>query len=139
MSEEYIRGQISVKEDEITRIEEDASKKEASAEAEIEEEFDPQIEAAKIKLAEEESLRDEAIQKVEEWTQKKKEKITAAKNATKEHAQLKKEKANALNAKLKEIENDKKNQIKEVQSEIKSLDKQLVALEKEKLKQAAQE
>jgi hypothetical protein len=37
MSEENIRGQISAKEDEITRIEEDASKKDASAEAEIEE------------------------------------------------------------------------------------------------------
>ncbi|MFX0145335.1 MAG: hypothetical protein ACFE9C_14820, partial [Candidatus Hodarchaeota archaeon] len=66
-------------------------------------------------------------------------KILAAKTPTKARAQLKKDKANALNTKLKEIENDKKNQIKEVQSEIRSLNKQLAALEKEKLKQAAQE
>ena len=32
MTEENIRGQISAKEDEITRIEEEASKEEASAE-----------------------------------------------------------------------------------------------------------
>lgn len=139
MSEEYIRGQISAKEDEITRIEEDASKKDASAEAEIEEKFDPKIEASKLKLDEEVSLRDEAIQKAEEWTQKKKEKIASAKLADKEYNELKNNKAKALNAKLKEIESDKKNQIKQVQSEIKVLEKQLVALEKEKAKQAAQE
>jgi hypothetical protein len=139
MSEEYIRGQISAKEDEITRIEEDASKREASAEAEIEEEFDPQIEEVKIKLNEEEQLRDEAIQKAEEWTQKKKNKIASTKIASKELAQLKNEKAKALNAKLKEIENDKKNQIKEVQGEIKQLKKQLDALEKAKAKEAAEQ
>jgi len=136
MSEEYIRGQISAKEDEITRIEEDASKREASAEAEIEEEFDPQIEAAQVKLNEEEQLRDEAIQKAEEWTKKKKEKIQSSKAANKTFVKLKSEKAKALLTKLKEIENDKKNQIKNVQSEIKSLNKQLAALEKAKAEEA---
>lgn len=139
MSEEYIRGQISAKEDEITRIEEDASKRDASAESEIEEEFDPQIEATQAKLTEEEGLRDEAIQKAEEWTQKKKEKIASAKDASKKLSQLKNEKAKALNAKLKEIEADKKNQIKQVQGEIKQLEKQLVALEKAKAKETAEE
>ena len=139
MSEEHIRGQISVKEDEITRIEEEASKKDASAEAEIEEEFDPKIEEAKAKVDEEEGLRDGAIQKVEEWTQKKKEKIAAAKEANKILADLKKDKEKALNEKLKEIDSEKKGQIKEVQGEIKALQKQLLALEKEKAKQAAQE
>jgi hypothetical protein len=139
MSEEYIRGQISAKEDEITRIEEEASKKDASAEAEIEEEFDPKIEEAKAKVDEEEGLRDEAIQKAEEWTQKKKEKIAAAKAANKILADLKKDKEKALNEKLKEIDSEKKGQIKEVQGEIRSLQKQLLALEKEKAKQAAQE
>ncbi|MFW9895238.1 MAG: hypothetical protein ACFFD7_05480 [Candidatus Thorarchaeota archaeon] len=138
MSEEYIRGQISAKEDEITRIEEEASKKDASAEAEIEEEYDPQLEEAKAKLDEEEGLRDEAIEKAEEWTQRKKEKIAAAKEAKKVFEALKSDKAKALNAKLKEIENDKKTQIKEVQGEIKGLQKQLIALEKEKAKQAEQ-
>lgn len=136
MSEEYIRGQISAKEDEITRIEEDASKKDASAEAEIEEEFDPKIEEANAKVEEEEGLRDEAIQKVEEWTQKKKEKIAAAKSTNKLLANLKSDKEKALNVKLKEIEAEKKTQIKEVQTEIKSLQKQLLALEKEKAKEA---
>ena len=136
MSEEYIRGQISAKEDEITRIEEDSSKKDASAEAEIELEFDPKIVEAKAKVDEEEGLRDEAIQKAEEWTQKKKEKIGAAKDANKLHANLKSDKEKALNVKLKEINGEKKTQIKEVQGEIKSLQKQLLALEKEKAKQA---
>lgn len=136
MSEEYIRGQISAKEDEITRIEEEASKKDASAEAEIEAEFDSQIVEAKAKVDEEEGLRDEAIQKSEEWTQKKKEKIATAKDANKILANLKSDKDKALNVKLKEIENDKKSQIKEVQGEIKILQKQLIALEKEKAKQA---
>jgi len=136
MSEEYIRGQISAKEDEITRIEEEASKKDASAEAEIEEEFDSKIDEAKAKVDEEEGLRDEAIQKSEEWTLKKKEKIVAAKEANKILSGLKSDKEKALNIKLKEIENDKKAQIKEVQGEIKNLQKQLIALEKEKAKQA---
>ena len=136
MSEEYIRGQISAKEDEITRVEEEASKKDASEEAEIEGEFDPQLEVAKAKVDEEEGLRDEAIQKSEEWAQKKKEKIATAKNANKIFANLKSDKERALNEKLKEIEGDKKSQIKEVQGEIKGLQKQLIALEKEKAKQA---
>ncbi|MFW9942537.1 MAG: hypothetical protein ACFFFT_15970 [Candidatus Thorarchaeota archaeon] len=139
MSEEYIRGQISAKEDEITRIEEEASKKDASAEAEIEEEFDPKIEEATTKLNEEEGLRDEAIQKVEEWTQKKKEKIAAAKEANKILVDLKRDKEKALNEKLKIIDSQKKGQIKKVEGEIKALKKQLLALEKEKAKQAAQE
>ena len=46
MTEENIRGQISAKEDEITRIEEEASKEEASAESKVETEYDPKIEAA---------------------------------------------------------------------------------------------
>lgn len=136
MSEEYIRGQISAKEDQITRIEEDASKKDGSAEAEIEEKFDPKIEETKVKVDEEEGLRDEAIQKTEEWTQIKKEKIAAAKSANKLLANLKSDKEKALNVKLKEIDAEKKDQIKEVQGEIKTLQKQLLALEKEKAKQA---
>lgn len=134
MSEEYIRGQISAKEDEITRVEEEASKKDASAETEIEAEFDLQIEEAKAKVDEEEGLRDEAIQKSEEWTQKKKEKIATAKDANKKLGNLKSDKDKALNEKLKEIENDKKSQIKAVKGEIKTLQKQLIALEKEKEK-----
>ena len=138
MSEEYIRGQISAKEDEITRIEEDASKKDASAEAEIEEEFDPKIEEANAKVEEEEGLRDEAIEKAAEWTAKKKEKIAAAKDVNKKLNTLKNDKEKSLNVKLKEIETEKKSQVKEIHGEIKTLQKQLLALEKEKAKQAEQ-
>ncbi len=138
MSEENIRGQISAKEDEVTRIEEDASKKEATAEAEIEAEYNPKIEAAQSKLTEEEGLRDEAIDTAAEWTQKKKDKIVAAKEANKEFSGLKKDKEKALNVKLKEIEGEKKTKIKEVQGEIKALKKQLSAIEKEKARAAAE-
>lgn len=138
MSEENIRGQISAKEDEITRIEEDASKKEASAEKEIEEEFDPKIEESQIKLNEEEKLRDEAIEKAAEWTGKKKEKIATAKAANKMLNTLKNDKEKALNGKLKEIESEKKGTIKEIQGEIKTLQKQIAAIEKARAKEAAE-
>ncbi len=137
MTEENIRGQISAKEDEITRIEEEASKEEASAESKVETEYNPKIEAAEAKLNQEEVLRDEAIQKAEEWKNKKKEKIATAKEANKTLSQLKSGKEKALNIKLKEIANDKKGKIKEVQVEIKSLKKQIAAIEKEKAKAAA--
>lgn len=139
MSEENIRGQISAKEDEITRIEEDASKKEASAEKEIEEEFDPKIMETQVKLDEEEKLRDEAIEKAAEWTAKKKEQIAAAKVANKMLNTLKSDKEKALNGKLKEIESEKKGKIKEIQGEIKALQKQIAAIEKARAKEAAGE
>ncbi|MFX1311706.1 MAG: hypothetical protein ACFFHD_03700 [Promethearchaeota archaeon] len=132
MSEENIRGQISAKEDEITRIEEEAAKQEASAEAEVEREYNPKIESTETKQNEEEVLRDEAIEKAAEWTQKKKDKIAAAKAASKELSGLKKEKEKALNVKLKEIASEKKTKIKEVQGEIKALKKELAAIEKAK-------
>ena len=138
MSEENIRGQISAKEDEVTRIEEDASKKEASAEKEIEEEFDPKIGDAQVKIDEEEKLRDEAIERAAEWTGKKKEKIAAAKDANKMLKTLKNDKEKALNGKLKEIESEKKGTIKEIESEIKTLQKQIAAIEKARAKEAAE-
>lgn len=137
MSEEEIRSQISAKEDDITRIEEEASKNDASAEKEIEDEFDPKIDETNTKLGEEEKLRDEAIEKAAEWADKKKEKIAVAKSESKALSKLKSDKEKALNNKLKEIESDKKTQIKEKQKEINSLKKQLSNLEKEKAKAAA--
>ncbi|MHA1916362.1 MAG: hypothetical protein ACW986_18280 [Promethearchaeota archaeon] len=137
MTEEEIRSQISAREDEITRVEEEASKKDASAESEIEELFDQEITAAKATLDEETGLRDEAIEKAAEWTQKKKEKITAAKNANKAHDKLRNDKTKALNDKLKAIETEKKNKIKDIQKEINGFKKQLIALEKAKAKEAA--
>ena len=139
MSEEEIRSQISAREDDITRIEEEASKKDASAEKEIEELFDQKISDANSILEEETSLRDEAIEKAAEWTQKKKEKIGAAKNADKTHSKLKSDKTKALNDKLKAIETEKKNRIKAIQKEINTFKKQLIALEKAKAKEAEAE
>jgi len=136
MSEEEIRSQISAKEDDVTRIEEEASKKDGSAEKEIEDEFDPKIAEVNAKLGEEEKLRDEAIEKAAEWADKKKEKIAAAKSESKALSKLKSDKEKALNDKLKSIESEKKNKIKDIQKEIKSLKKQLVNLEKEKAKAA---
>jgi len=139
MTEEEIRSQISAREDDITRIEEEASKKDASAEKEIEELYDQKITDAKAVLDEETSLRDEAIEKAAEWTKKKKEKIAAAKDADKAHNKLRNDKTKALNDKLKAIELDKKNKIKAIQKEINGFKKQLIALEKEKARQAAAE
>jgi len=139
MTEEEIRTQISAKEDDITRVEEEASKKDASAEKEIEDQFDPKINETKLKLEEEENLRDEAIEKAAEWAQKKKEKIAAAKDESKALSKLKNEKTKALNDKLKSIESEKKNKIKDIQKEINALKKQLSNLEKAKAKAAAAE
>ena len=136
MSEEEIRSQISAKEDDITRVEEEASKKDASAEKEIEDQFDLEINETKSKLEEEENLRDEAIEKAAEWADKKKEKIVAAKNESKALSKLKSDKTKALNDKLKAIESEKKNKIKDIQKEINALKKQLSNLEKAKAKEA---
>jgi len=137
MSEENLKGQISAKKDEVTRIEEDATKKEASAEAEVEGEYDPQIAEAETTLGEETKLRDEAIEKAVEWTATKKEKITAAKAASKLFATLKSDKDKALKVKLKEIETEKKNKIKAINAEIKGINKEIAAIEKAKVKAAA--
>lgn len=138
MSEENIRGQISAKEDEITRIEEEASKKEASAESGIEGEYNPKIENAEAKLNETEKLKEEAIEKAAEWSTKKKERIAAAKEAGKTLKTLKSEKEKALNAKLKEIEGEKKAKVKAIHSEIKALQKEIAAIEKAKAREMAE-
>ena len=137
MSEENIRGQISAKEDEITRQEEEASKKEASAESEVEAEYNPKIQDAEVKLKDEEGLRDEAIEKAAEWKVKMQEKKTSAKLANKTLNTLKSDKEKALNGKLKEIEGEKKVKVKEIQGEIKVLQKQIAAIEKARAKEAA--
>ena len=137
MSEENIRGQISAKEDEITRIEEEASKKEASAESEVEAEYDPKITAAEAKLKNEEGLRDEAIEKAAEWNAKEKEKKAAAKEANKMLNTLRSDKEKALNGKLKEIQGEKKVKVKAIHGEIKVLQKQITAIEKARAKEAA--
>jgi len=131
MSKEYIKGQISAKQEEINRIKEDTLNQISSAKTENEEEYNSNIEETQLKFEEEERLRDEAIQKAEEWKQKKKEKIKSAKTLSKKLSQLKKGKETFYNAKVKEINTNQKNQIKEVQAEIDALNKQLTTLENE--------
>ena len=136
MSEEDLNGQISAKEDEVTRVEEDATKKRASAEAEVEGEYDPKIAAAETTLAEEEKLRDEAIEKAAEWAAKEKEKKVTAKDGSKLLGNLKSDKEKALKVNLKEIDNDEKIKIKALNGEIGKIRKEIARLEKAKAKAA---
>ncbi len=128
MSEEEIRSKISDKQDDITKIEEEITKKEASAEREIEADFDSKIKTTKDTLGAEQKNLDEAIQKAEEWTTKEKQFKEIVKNLTKELEKLKKDKASALKDKLKEIDNEKKSRIGAVDKEIKVLEKELKKL-----------
>ncbi len=131
MSIDQINSQISAKQDEITKIEEEAAKKNASAEKEVEAEYDSQINAAESTLAKEQGLLDEATEKAAEWKNTLKERKVSAKTAAKDVAGLKKAKGAALKAKLKEISAEEKASVKAVQSEIKALNSQKKALEKQ--------
>ena len=130
MSEDSLRSEISKKEDEITKIEEEAAKKEAASEKEVETEYDPQIKETEDKLNTEKGLLDEATEKSAEWIAKKKEKTIVVKNLEREHKTLVKDKAKALSMKLKEIATDKKTKIKAINGEIKALNKEIRALQK---------
>jgi hypothetical protein len=130
MSEEEINSQISSKEDEITKVEEASAKAEASAEKEIETEFDPKITDAESKLGIEQGLLDEATEKAAEWKATLAEKKGAVKTLSKEAATLKKDKTKALSTKLKGIASEKKTNIGALNKEIKGLQGQLKALQK---------
>ncbi len=130
MSIDELRSQISAKEDEITKIEEESNKKEASAEKEIEAEYDSKIKDTESNLAGEQKELEEATAKAAEWNAKQKEKSVAVKTLNKELATNTKLKSKALATKLKEINVDKKGKIKAIQGEIKGLNKQIKLLEK---------
>ncbi|MFX1446315.1 MAG: hypothetical protein ACFFHV_23210 [Promethearchaeota archaeon] len=130
MSESDLRSQISAKEDDITKIEEEAAKKDASAEKEVDNEYDSKIADVKSNLDSEQAKLNEAIEKAAEWAAKKIELSKTVKVFSKEYKKLNNEKINALKTKLKQIETDKKTRIKPLMSEIRSLKKQLAALEK---------
>ncbi|MHA1688048.1 MAG: hypothetical protein ACTSYC_01125 [Promethearchaeota archaeon] len=130
MSEADIRSKISAKEDEITKVEEAASKKETEAENQIKGEYDPKIDETSKKLAEEQKLLDEAIQNFNQWKAKMEEKKATVKNLGKELKTLKSTKDKALKTKLKEIQKEKSTNIKAIQKEIKALQKELAALQK---------
>ena len=135
MSEEEIRTKISDLKDDITRIEEDATKKEANAEKEIEADWDHLINDTKSKFDTSETDLKEAIEKSETWVSKKNRLTVEVKALKKEHENLIKGKDKALKDKLTNIEKEKKTKIKDKEKEISSLTKRLEKLENEKLKQ----
>lgn len=134
MTEQEIRTQISEKEDKITRVEENASKKEASAEKEIEADFDDKINDTKSKLEVGEVDLKEATEKSKEWTKKMNKLTVEVSSNKKKYDNLVKGKAKALNKKLDNILKEKKTKIKSYESDIKALRKKLDKLEAEELK-----
>ncbi len=135
MTEQEIRTQISEKEDEITRVEEDASKKEASAEKEIEADFDNKINDTKSKLEVGEVDLKEATEKSKEWTKKMNKLSVEVSSFKKKHGNLVKGKTKALNKKLDGILKEKKTKIKSYETDIRALRKKLEKLEAEQLKE----
>jgi hypothetical protein len=139
MSEQELRSQIADKEDEITRVEEEASKKEASAEKEIEVDFDDKINDTKSKLEVGEVDLKEATEKSKEWTKKMNKLTVEVASLKKKLDNLVKGKAKALNKKLDNILKTKKSKIKAFEAEIKTLRKKVEKLEIEQLKNQTSE
>lgn len=135
MTEEELRIQISDKEDDITRIEEDAAKKEAGAEKEIEADWDADINETKSKLEVSETDLKEAKEKASEWVSKRDKLINEVNSLSTKLTNLKKGKTKALKKKLNDIENEKNTKIKKIDKEIRTIKNKLKKLEAEKLKQ----
>ena len=135
MTEEELRIQISDKEDDITRIEEDAAKKEAGAEKEIEADWDADINDTKSKLEVSETDLKEAKEKASEWVSKRDKLINEVNSLSTKLTNLKKGKSKALKKKLNDIENEKNTKIKKFDKEIRTIKNKLKKLEAEKLKQ----
>ena len=130
MSKNEIKEQIKLKQDEISKIEEEFKGKSSSIKTEVEGKYNPKIDENNTKLKAEQKNFDEAIAKAAEWSAKKKELNVSLKGLKKESSTLVKEKEKALNLKLKEADNEKKTKIKAVNTEIKALRKKLSVLEK---------
>jgi hypothetical protein len=135
MAEEEIRTKISDLKDDITRIEEDATKKEANAEKEIEADWDSKIHDTKSNLDTAETDLKEAIEKADVWVSKRNRLTVEVKSLKKEDQNLLKGKDKALKDKLNNIEKEKKSKIKAKEKDIATLEKKLEKLENEKLKQ----
>ncbi|MFX1320979.1 MAG: hypothetical protein ACFFAQ_04960 [Promethearchaeota archaeon] len=135
MTEEELRIQISDKEDDITRIEEDAAKKDAGAEKEIEADWDADINETKSKLEVAEVDLKEAKEKASEWVSKRDKLTNEVNSLSTKLTNLKKGKAKALKKKLDGIENEKTTKIKKIEKEIKVIKNKIKKLEAVKLKQ----
>ena len=134
MTENEIRSQIAAKEEQITKIEEEASKKEAGAENEVNANYGAKIAEIETKLSAEEASLAEATAKADEWVNKRKELAFSVKSLKAEYKLLNKEKDSGLRVKVKEINGDKKAQISPIRSAIKAHQKELKALEKAALR-----
>ena len=135
MSEEEIRTEISDRKDDITRIEEDAAKKEAGAEKNIEGVWDNKINETKTRLDAAEIELKEAIEEADKWV-KKRDKLTVEVKSLKiQYDKYIKGKDKDLKDLLINIDKEKKTKIKALEKDIKKLEKQLEKIMDEKLKQ----
>jgi len=135
MSEEEIRTEISDKKDDITRIEEDAAKREAGAEKKIEGVWDDKINETKTRLDVAEIELKEAREEADKWVKKRDKLEVEVKSLTKQYDKYIKGKDKDLKDLLTNIEKEKKSNIKDLEKDIKKLEKQLEKVMDEKLKQ----
>jgi len=135
MSEEEIRTQISDKKDDITRIEEDATKKEAGAEKKIEGDWDDKIKETKENLDASVANLKEATENADKWVKAKSKFTVESKSLKIQYENYVKGKDKALKKLLEDIDKEKKSKIRNKEREIKTLEKKVEKLEAEKLKQ----
>jgi hypothetical protein len=135
MSEEEIRTEISDKKDDITRIEEDAAKREAGAEKKIEGVWDDKINETKTRLDAAEIELKEAREEADKWVKKRDKLEVEVKSLTKQYDKYIKGKDKDLKDLLTNIEKEKKSNIKDLEKDIKKLEKRLEKVMDEKLKQ----
>ena len=135
MSEEEIRTEISDKKDDITRIEEDAAKKEAGAEKKIESVWDDKINQTKTRLDAAEIELKEAKEEADKWVKKRDKLLVEVKSLTKQYDNYVKGKDKDLKDLLTNIDKEKKSKIKDLDKDIKKLERQLEKVMDEKLKE----
>ena len=135
MSEEEYRTQVSDLKDDITRIEEDTTKKEAGAEKKIEGDWDAKINDTKGKYDVTVIDLKEAKEEASKWVKKRDKLIVEEKSLKTQYEKYLKGKEKALKDLLNDIDGDKKSNIKAKDKQIKILEKKLEKLAEEKLKQ----
>lgn len=139
MSEEEIRTQISDKKDDVTRIEEDAAKKDAGAEKKIENVWDDKINETKTRLDAAEIELKEAKEEADKWVKKRDKLAVEVKSLQNQYEKYIKGKNKDLKDLLTSIDKEKKSKIKNIEKDIKKLEKQLEKVMDEKLKQKISE
>lgn len=112
-----IRNQINAKKDDLIKLEEESSKKEASLKKKFEDKYDSQIKEKGNNLTNQEATLFEAKRILEELSVKSKDLNSSLKNLKKEYKTLIKTKSKALRKKLKEISRIKKDELKQSQNQ----------------------